>query len=202
MGQEQSLPDHLARAVRGARKVEGISQSELARRAGVSPSVISRIEAGIVRRPDDRTSHRVATALARSARALLYLQEGQTSFGIHGLDESIPAVRQAREELDRELEKDIVDDAAVKEKWEALLPDAVLEWFISTRFTDELDVQTRDSDAPWALQEFVHCWSQLTEERKELVLGFLKDQAWLSWHDRELDKPVPDLFSRPQGSGE
>jgi transcriptional regulator with XRE-family HTH domain len=200
MGPEQSAPDHLARAVRGARQAEGISQSELARRAGVSPSVISRIEAGIVRRPDDRTSHRVATALGRSARALEYLHEQDTSFGIWGLDESIPAVRQAQEELRRELENDPADDAAVEEKWEALLPDAVLDWFINTRFTDELNVHAADPDAAWAVQEFARAWSWLTEERKELVLRYVKDQVALSFG---VDAPAPELdFVRePEGSG-
>src|SRR4051812_38185009 len=64
--------DHVGRAVRAAREADGVSQRELARRAGISPSVISRIEAGIVRQPDERTSDRIAAALGRSGRALYY----------------------------------------------------------------------------------------------------------------------------------
>src|SRR3954453_5974342 len=93
--------DHLAQAVRGARRAEGISQSELARRAGISASVISRIESGIVRGPDDRTTHRIATALGRSRTVLQFIAGGDTQTAADELD--IPVLREAKADLEAEM---------------------------------------------------------------------------------------------------
>src|SRR3954447_853025 len=70
--------DHLAQAVHRARVSEGVTQSELARRAGVSASVVSRIEAGVVKQPDARTVDALAIALGRSAHDLDLIARGDT----------------------------------------------------------------------------------------------------------------------------
>lgn len=53
------MQDSLTRA----REAKGLKQCELARRAAVSESTISRIEAGLVKRPSFETVRRLAAAL-------------------------------------------------------------------------------------------------------------------------------------------
>jgi transcriptional regulator with XRE-family HTH domain len=179
----KSLLDHFARAVRGAREADGISQSELARRAGVSASVISRIEAGIVRTPDDRTRDRVAVALGRSARVLYFLAEGYANSALDELDLDLPVLREAKAAYEREGEKAVPDDAAVHEEWEVPIFEAVIEYFVENRITDEVAPDV-DPDTRWALEEFLHAWTGLTDTRKELLLRYMDDQLRLSLDDR------------------
>jgi transcriptional regulator with XRE-family HTH domain len=62
---ERLLPyERIARLVIGLRMELGVSQEELARRVGTSPSAIARLESGS-HRPSVETLRRVATALDR-----------------------------------------------------------------------------------------------------------------------------------------
>ncbi len=183
-----SAGDALALAVRRARLADGLSQSELARRAGVSASVVSRIESSVVKRPDDRTRDRIAHALGRSRRLLESIaEEDSRYFYVEELGLDIPVLREARAEYERELEKDVCDDAAVEEKWEKPLFEALIEYWVEHRVTDELapdlDPVTRS-----ALEEFLSVWAGLTDARKGLLLGYMNDQVQLSDLDRQ--KPI------------
>jgi transcriptional regulator with XRE-family HTH domain len=177
--------DHLARAVRRAREAEGISQSELARRAGISASVISRVESGLVRTPDERTTQRVATALGRSGHVLGHIVSGTTEWAADELD--IPVLREAKAELQAELAsgKEFVDDAAIEWKWEPAVMDALVEHFVDAKGIDEFPTGDMESDTRWALEQFANRWPGLTDSRKELVLGFLEDQLTLSRLDKQ-----------------
>jgi transcriptional regulator with XRE-family HTH domain len=191
--------DHLARAVRGAREADGISQSELARRASLSASVISRIEAGIVRSPDDRTRDRIAVALGRSARVLYFLTEEDAITALYELDLDLPVLREAKAEYEREGEKAVPDDAAVHEKWEMPIFEAVREYFVAHRVTDELAPDV-DPETRWALEEFLHAWTGLTDTRKERLLRYMEDQRRLSSDDRRAeDRRRPGDEQNPEG---
>ena len=108
------------RAVRGAREAEGISQSELARRAGVSPSVINRIESGAVKAPDPKTTDRIAVALGRSDRILYWLAGNEMTWWAVD-DLALPELQAARDDMARaydEGEADgTVDDVGVWDAW-------------------------------------------------------------------------------------
>jgi transcriptional regulator with XRE-family HTH domain len=175
--------DHLAQAIRGARQAEGISQSELARRAGVSASVISRIESGLVKGPGERTTRRVAAALGRSGTVLQHIVAGSTHEASLELD--IPVLREARAEYDAEMssDKEDVDDGGIIWKWEPAVMDALVAHFVATMGIDDLPTDHMEQDSRWAVEQFARKWPELTERRKELVLEFLVDQVTLSRHD-------------------
>lgn len=61
--EERTRNNHLGTAIRDAREARGWSGFELARRAGVDRSRVSRIESGEARQPDPRTLTRLADAL-------------------------------------------------------------------------------------------------------------------------------------------
>jgi transcriptional regulator with XRE-family HTH domain len=69
----------LGSVIRDARELEGISVRELARRSGVSPSQVSRIESGVISRPDQEALKALASALGRASLPLLYLANPKTS---------------------------------------------------------------------------------------------------------------------------
>jgi hypothetical protein len=101
--------------------------------------VISRIEANIVRHPDDRTLTRISVALGRSARVLYFVAEEPDALAaMQEIDVDLPVLQEARAEWAREEAKAVVDDAAVREKWEGPIFDALVEHFVEHRVTDEL----------------------------------------------------------------
>ncbi len=189
MGDFGPVDAALALAIRRARQADGFSQSELARRAGVSPSVVSRIESGAVKRPDDRTRDRIAHALGRSARLLRAIAEENATYfyGFDELDLDIAVLREAKGEYDRELAKDVSDDAAVEAKWETPIFEAVVDHWVQHRVTDELEPDV-DPVTRGALEAFLRTWAGLTEARKELLLRYMDDQVQLS--DLERQKPI------------
>lgn len=74
-----SLPDNLwygvsmtalALKLRAARGRSGMTQAELAHKAGIKTTVLQRIEAGAVKRPNAVTVARLAEALGTSLEAL------------------------------------------------------------------------------------------------------------------------------------
>jgi transcriptional regulator with XRE-family HTH domain len=175
--------DHLAQAVRGAREAAGISQSELARRAGVSASVISRVESGHVKRPDERTTDRVAAALGRSGTVLQHIAEASTHEASLTID--IPVLRDAKAEYEAQMnsDKDVVDDGGIIWKWEPAVMDALVAHFVDSLGIDDLPTEQLEPDARSAVEQFAVNWPRLTERRKQLVLEFLAYQVTLSRHE-------------------
>lgn len=178
--------DHLARAVANARRQMGLSQRELARRAGVSSSVISRIESGAVKTPDYTTVSRIATALSRPATALEYLSGRMAALLEHG------------DLFDHEPLRGIADELAEREwttdDWRRL-GDAVVDWFDRFTLADSFGTDVGD-EAHEAIEQLVSRWSGLTAERKEQVLRFVDDQLTLS----ELDRRRRDTASGTGGA--
>jgi transcriptional regulator with XRE-family HTH domain len=173
------LPNYLAMAIRGAREAEGISQSELARRAGLSPSVISRIEAGVVVTPDRSTRDRIAIALGRSARLLDELSYSGVLDVIMHLHEQIPVLREAQEEYDRDVRTERVDDDDWLEKWGEAVLNAAVAHFVNTRGLDDVSLDV-DPATRVAVEEVLRVWPRLSDERREMVLRYLQDQYWLT----------------------
>ncbi len=167
--------DHLARAVATARRGMGLSQRELARRAGVSSSVISRIESGAVKTPDYTTVSRIATALSRSPIALEYLSGHMAAVLEHGglFYDGKP----------REIAEELTDrDEWTPEDWRRL-GDAVVDAFDRHTLANALEIDV-DDDAHKSIEQLVSRWSGLTDERKAQVLRFVDDQLTLSELDR------------------
>lgn len=81
MEQAAGEASELAAAVRAARLVAGLSQAELARRAGVTASYVSRIEAAAWRSggpwPSDDVLRAVARALGASSTRLIELRQSE-----------------------------------------------------------------------------------------------------------------------------
>ena len=62
--------------------------------------------------------------------------------------------------------------------------EAVIDYWVTHRVTDEFAPDAPD-DTRWALEEFLQTWTALTDERKERLLAYMRDQASLSmFHDR------------------
>jgi transcriptional regulator with XRE-family HTH domain len=174
--------DHVGRAVRAAREADGVSQRELARRAGISPSVISRIEAGIVRQPDERTSDRIAAALGRSGRALYYLSGYE--HWTWACDELVPHLPWAREALGEFQHASRDEWDSLERKWQEPMLDAVLTYFLESTVTNRLRDHGLEDELMDALERIGSRLPGLTDRRRALVLEFIDDQLALSELDR------------------
>jgi len=171
--------------VRGARLAAGLTQRELARRAGVAPSVISRIESGEVKRPDWSTTERIAAALGRSRAALSYTTGNMAAWLEDGFIEEIGEAR-VRElvghatgepgSLSREQKRALLEEALERFKAGTLLDHVVASGAVNDEAVD-------------ALHRIATSWPGLTERRQALAVGFVEDQLVLSELDRRGDEP-------------
>lgn len=177
--------------LREARTRDRVGVRELARRAGVEASRISRIESGQTARPDAEVITALALALGREPVALVKLAS----------DQNDPAANADLWELDRALydafttvcldvtgdDSDEMLDLAVRKLARMrFLHDAPLARLISGSDGDESSVA--------ALKEIVATWSSLTDERRKLVRAFVADQAELSNLDRRDQHGAPFTF--------
>src|SRR4051794_33720883 len=137
-----------AHAIRKARLADGLSQNELARRAGVAPSIVSRIESGVIERPGVRTLEQLAQALGRSAWLLSAIQDeyAQTFYTEDWVD--LPILRKARAAHEREMENEVPDDAAVHERYERPVFEALIEYWVEHRATDVAVVKKAEQADP------------------------------------------------------
>ncbi len=188
--------DHVARAVREARKREGVSQSELARRARISASVVSRLESGKVLFPEPHTLEKIAIALGRSGKVLWTLSEGADSCVSELLHLDLPVLKEAA------IEKELFDNARADVPWDRDDPDepepelwefpvleAVLDHFLTTKATDALVPDDVDPETRTAVAEFLDTWQSITDERREMLLQYMRDQKELGsrWRLVEAD---------------
>lgn len=169
---------YVSKAVRGARKAEGISQRELARRAGVAASVISRIESGAVKQADYLTLEHVAVALGRSAEALTYVGGYMAAWLDH---EPLLSLIDKFGELQDELGGELTD------RHKRMLLDGVVEVFVENLADSDI-ADLSDAGASEPLRQVASRWPGLTDERRELVLAYVEDQLRLSEMDRRADE--------------
>lgn len=169
----------LGAAIRIAREGERIGVRELARRCGISPGQVSRIESGHVGKPEEGTLRSIARSLGRSALPLMYLAGH--------CDETDIEARM------RELFDDPDLSIAMVESVEDAFHDGDTQALVSCLWSDDrillgkalADFSPRSAD----LQAIVHAWPSLSEERKRLVLAFVEDQVVLSTAERMPNPP-------------
>ncbi len=157
----------LARAVRDARRDEGISQRELSRRSGLAASQISRIEAGEIKSPSWETTAAIAQALGRQPAYLGFLAKN-TSF------DEVSSVFHRHPKLDFEVWSSA---PSTDEQYERLREVAYEDFVGSPLDWDYLGGDGR-------IEQIVSFWRGLTEERRELLLRLAQDQLTLSDLDR------------------
>jgi transcriptional regulator with XRE-family HTH domain len=63
--------EHVGEVIRNRRGELGITQEELAKRAGIAPTSVVRLESGEIRQPRISTIHRLSEALGMDAKELL-----------------------------------------------------------------------------------------------------------------------------------
>lgn len=162
--------------LREARETAGLGVRELARRAGVDASRISRIESGRTATP----SHDVLAALAR---ALGRLPEGLYKLADDLNDDELAGAAPELFDSFMELFPDGASDPEARElglrKFARLAflehdPLAVVVGVPGDRVAPDAE----------ALHEIVGSWGALTDDRKRLVRTFVADQVELSELDR------------------
>lgn len=186
----------LGGAVRAARTREGLSIREVARRAGIASSQVSRIEKGEIASPEARTLKAIAAALGRPSLPLAVLATGPGAWG----EELLYSTSVERELLERETGRwtheevdDLLDqivtelDAVGREKISRYAHDLFVYITLgshaeSTSFAEDLNTTE--------FEPLMRAWVGLTDQRRKLVLGYAAEQAALS----ELDR----LGSNPQ----
>jgi transcriptional regulator with XRE-family HTH domain len=173
-----AVPAELGAVVRAARKAEGLGVRELARRAGVSESQISRVENGKTTTPNDATLEGIANALGRPPLALLALtdfSEGKVlrDSAAETLD-TLPNWARARHSVEA------LEDATLEE----LRPFA-RDVFLLQNLTSVLEKSgIWGGEGNPELVELSTLLNSLTPERRERCLQFVRDQARLSELDR------------------
>lgn len=162
--------------LREARELDRIGVRELARRSGVDPSRISRIETSRTAKPD-------RPVLAQLARGLGRRPEGLYELAGHAVD--IFSLSGTNDDLfDRFLK--LSAEVAGED------PDAPSDvWMhrfarLSFLLTDPLGelLASEDPDDADSVREIVGSWSSLTSSRRNLVRAFVADQVALSDLDR------------------
>jgi len=164
--------------VREARRAEGISQSELARRARISASVVSRLESEKVLFPGPHTLEKIAIALGRSGTVLVNLSSGADACISELGHLDLPVLKEAA------IEKELFDTGRADEAWDPTDPDEpepelwelpVLDYFVTTKATDALVPDDVDPEIRTAVAEFLDTWRSITDERREMLLQYMRD---------------------------
>ena len=160
-----------ARAIQAARREQRISQRELARRSGVSPSQISRIESGAITTPAYWTVDAIAQALGKPGDLLGIL--GHDSI----LEEHVPYLQEL-EGIDFE----IVPGQLTEEQHQTVR-NALYQAVLGASIFDEFTGSGNDR----LIERVVSCWPGLTDKRREAVAAFVDDQLTLSELERRHD---------------
>jgi|SRR5215211_33096 len=187
----------LSETVREARQAEGLGVRELARRGGLDPSQISRIESGEVVRPDMRTLMALATALGRSWIALEFLADPQradaeTLTANSSAEASV--LRDQRRWSDEEIDDLVLragtdEDEGTIARLSTYAHDVFLYVPLSEqieRFASAAHYAGLEGDQVEAL---IRVWIGLTDERRELVAAYAAEQEVLSELDRRDSNP-------------
>lgn len=159
------------RVIQAARREQRISQRELARRSGVSPSQISRIESGETSTPVYWTVDAIAQALGKRGDLLGILAHvSQDSV----MEEHVDYL-QRLSGIDFEIVPgEVTNDQ--HEKIRAVLYQEILEQSVFEHLTGAPNNSH--------LERVVSCWPGLTDERRKAVAAFVNDQLTLSELER------------------
>jgi transcriptional regulator with XRE-family HTH domain len=196
MSNESNRPT-LASTLAEARTAEGLGIRELARRSGLAPSQLSRIESGRVERPDSRTLIAVARALGRSWVALDYLadplQGDEEGLLVNSIEEQTVLRDLGRftdKDFDYLRERAGLDEseptiARFCEFAHALFVYVTLADRLE-RFAGSLGNVGVESEQ---IEGLIRDWLGLGSDRRALVAGYLAEQAVLSELDRRGANP-------------
>lgn len=173
-----AVPAELGAVVRAARKAEGLGVRELARRAGVSESQISRVENGKTTNPNDDTLFGIADALGRSRVALVALTDRSEGMVLRDsaaeILDTLPQWIQDRHDPDHlEAAKTLTD----------LRPFA-RDVFVQQSAGSIAETAGIFPGGDTFFQEVTDLWVGLTPDRRELCRQMVRDQARLSELDR------------------
>jgi len=171
------VPAELGPVVRAARKAEGLSVRELARRAGVSEAQVSRVENGKTLNPNDDTLLGIADALGRSRSALVCLTDSPEANVFSDEVEEVlddgPAWLRARHEALSRVPASGQPSQALKRLARDLFIQQTLLGPIANVYGKGLD-----------LHEVASSWAGLTDDRRQMCVQFVRDQLRLSELDR------------------
>jgi hypothetical protein len=90
-------------------------------------------------------------------------------------------------------------DEPEPELWEFPVLDAVLDHFLTTKATDALVPDDVDPETRTAVAEFLDTWHSITDERREMLLQYMRDQKELGSRWRVVEA---DTRERGQSNGE
>jgi len=191
--------DHtLGSALRQARMAEGIGVRELARRSGLDPSQISRIESGKVEQPEYPTIRALGKALGRPSLALAVLAEPDFDGGSALLasisDGEIAALHYETNAWVPRTVKALRSAFQDYEGWEPAVPQLMAfahDLFVHVTIAHHLEVleQSAFADDMSDIQQLVGGWRALTLDRQRLVSDYVADQTVLSDLDRRGRNP-------------
>jgi len=177
-----AVPARLGPVVRAARTAEGLGLRELARRAGISESQVSRVENAKTLNPSDDTLLGLADALGRPRLALVCLSDSPEAGLLGDLAretlETMPPWVRARHD---------VDVLESREDLQALRLFA-RDVFLTQSLSSVLETASLEPAFGPELMELISGWSGLTSERQQSLLQFFRDQQRLSELDRRQDQ--------------
>ena len=192
----------IASAVREGRKGSRLSIRELARRSGISPAQINRLQAGQVPQPSMETLVKMARALDRNPN-LLFAISGH----VRGEEARVLLERMFRDgsELVEEWKywkndfqgaRQLLADPATSED---AIRQLALEVFL-TPDTEETQWQEAylgtlaEGEQGRELRELIQQWAYISAERRKRVVDFVHDQAELSRREsiEEMREEKPD----------
>lgn len=173
-----NVPDGgLGYSIHIARKDARLSLRELARRADVPPSQLSRIESGEIQRPSSDALFAIARAFGKPPEPLLYLaghlsdeEFDDLASGWQARMEEIRTALEVYEGFREDGRRDVAAEGMFAGPGVAEIAGSVLT------MADRQEVR--------GLRDLTAMWQSLTPERRKALLSFASDQERLSILDR------------------
>lgn len=175
----------LGAVIRETREKEGIGVRDLARRAGLDPSRVSRIETGRTNEPDRSALDAIADALGRPCEPLYWLASEDliTEDNVEALDP----------ELWRQLMAyfpELCEDDATNDRWVEGSRKAARLMFLHGGPSVEMDAEAPSSERE-LMQEIARALPALTQQRRDMLRAYVADLVALADLERRGRHPHP-----------